>query len=239
MRGEWYEWLFAIRRTGAGDARRRWHERFRDAGTRLFFAIEAGYLDRAGQMIADEIPTGAYRFVEIDEVRAAFGDRDWLRLEAPCSFVGPVEGFLSCEWWADHERRLFDAERFLAAGKGYAVRVRDGAWFDAITRNTYRLGDANEKHGFGDGDDLPELGPAYDAYVWGVIEDALAALGLRAERITYGTGHNRIRFDELAATGRLSLQEAWRVFAAHRDDPLEIWAYNNRRDELAALLDDR
>jgi hypothetical protein len=42
----------------------------------------------------------------------------------------------------------------------YVVRLHDGATFDALTRNSYRLGDANEKHGFGDGDDLPELGPS-------------------------------------------------------------------------------
>lgn len=235
-----HDWLFAIRRTEAWSARRSWRENFGEAGRQLFFAIEDGYLDPDGQMIADGVPTGQFRFVEIDEVRGAFGDREWVRLEPPCPWVGEVEGFLSCEWWSDLGRQSFDAERFLAAGKGYVVRLRDGATFDAIARNTYRLGEANEKHGFGDGDDLPELGDAYDAYVWGEISDALEALGLHAERITYGTGHNRIRFDELRATDRrLTLAQTFRVFDAHRGDPLELWAYNNRRAELAALLEDR
>jgi hypothetical protein len=117
------------------------------------------------------------------------------------------------------------------------VRLRDDRSFHALARNEYRLSDAHAKHGFGDGDDLPELGPAYEAYVWDAIASALQKHGLRAQKITYGTSHNRIRFDDLIP-GSLSMAHAWSRFSIHRDDPLVIWAYNNRRDELKTLIED-
>lgn len=231
-------WLLAIRRTEAWDAAPSWREAFLAAGARLFDAIEPTFFDPDGQMYAHGRPVGRYRFFGVDEAEAAFGGRGWFRLAPPCEWVGRVEGFLGWEWWTERDQRLFDIGRFLAASNGYVVRLRDDLCFDAIASHTYRLADAHAKHGFGDGGDLPELGAAYDAYVWRTIEHALAELGLVAKRITYGTGHNRIRFDELVPAGRASLREAWARFDAHRDDPLQLWAYNQRRDELERLVDD-
>jgi hypothetical protein len=238
VQDDWYGWLLAISRTVAWDHRVSWTQSFRDAGARQFVAIEPTLFDPDGQMYAQRRPTGRWRFVDVAEAQAAFGDRDWFRLEAPCAWVGAVEGFLNCEWWTELDDRMFDIERFLGASKGYVARLRDDRSFDAIAQNCYRLADAHAKHGFGDGDDLPDLGPGYDAYVWDEVAKALAELGLRAEKITYGTSHNRIRFDDLVPDRHIPLRDAWGVFAAHRDDPLVLWACNNRRDELKAIMED-
>jgi hypothetical protein len=239
MTDGWYGWALAIRRVGTRRSGAQWHSAFRESCSQLAYPIDPMYFDPDGQMYDHGIPVGRYRFVELDEARAAFGRRAWFRLDAPCPWVDRVAGFLDVHWWCDAEARRFDAERLLGAAHGFVVRLRDDAVFDLIARNTYRLGEANEKHGFGDGDDFLDAGPAYEAYVWGTITAALREHGLRAERITYGTSHNRMRFDELAVLhGSPDPAPAWARFAAHRDRPLEIWAHARCRDELARVLED-
>lgn len=238
MSTDLYPWLLAIRRTPRWEGTSDWQQAFRDAGRRLFFEIDPTMFDADGQLYAGGRPIGRYRFVETDEIRATCAERAWLQLEAPCEWIGGVEGFLTWEWWTAPADRRFDLERFLGASKGYVVRLRDDLAFDVIACNSYQLADAHAKHGFGDGDDLPELGPAYEAYVWDTIARALAKVGLRARKINYGTSHNRIRFDTLIPARGESLAEAWARFERHRESPLRLWAYTHDRSTLDMLVED-
>lgn len=240
MTREWYGWLLAIRRTNRWDGAMAWQDAFRAAGKRLFFAISDELLDPDGYMyMGPRSPHGRHQFVDTAEVAAVFGAAPWFDLAAPCPWVGEVAGFLSWEWWTDDtETRRFDVERLLGASKGYAVRLRDGMCWDVMAENTYQLIEASQKHGFGDGDDLPELGDGYEHYVWSQIAAALGKLGLRAERIRYGTSHNRIRFDQLIPAPGQTHAQCWETLRRHERDPLVLWAYNNDRERLAELIRD-
>lgn len=145
-------------------------------------------------------------------------------------------GFLNWEWWTpDVEERIYDVDRFIGTCKGYIVRLEDDQGWDGVAKNTYPLAEANEKHGFGSGADLPDFGPAYDAYVWETITRSLASVGLVAKKTSYGTSHNRIRFDDFLLGKRESHSKCWGLFGQHREDLLQFWAYNTQHEALRVL----
>jgi len=234
---DWYGWLIAVRELPSWKNPRDWIESLRERGRNLFFPLNE-LLDPDGQLYDGKKPRGRYEFVEFSQAQEMFSSRPWFSSESPCPWVGQTRGFINLEWWTPPADREFDAERILGASMGFIVRLRDDRSWDLSTKNQYALRDASLKSGFSDGDDLFDLGEEYDEYVWGEIARALAKIDLAAEKITYGTSHNRLRFDVLSSPRGLSAEECRRRFEEYAEEPLEIWAYNNRHEDFRALLED-
>jgi hypothetical protein len=230
----WTGFLLAIREMPNWVDKTDWVQSFIAAGEARFDKLEAEKFDPDGQLYAGREIHGRYQFVDVHAVQEAFPHSSWLTLEPPCPWVGPVRGFLNWEWWTPSiEARRYDAERFIGTSRGYIVRLRDGKVWEGVRQNEHPLAAAQQKHGFDDGVGLLDQNNAYQNYVWQTIVEKLAELGLNAKQITYGTSHNRFRFDELVS----NTPEAWRRFEAHKADVLKIWSQNNDIKSLISLIE--
>ena len=66
----------------------------------------------------------------------------------------------------------------------------------------------------------------YRAYVRGMIERQVGALGLEPRMFTGGTGHNPHRFEQFVPHGSQTFASCWELFRRHEQDPITLWGRN-------------
>lgn len=220
---EWYLYLGAFRsRSRSHDPR--WIEGLR-AG--LDDALWPRVLDSSGEL--NDIRgrrIGRYQLFEVAEAEARWGGAPWFTIDPPCPFVGPVSGFVSWEPWMNAEMERDFAKDMLWATRGYLARTDRADRFEAIVEEDFPLANAEQKHGFHDGDFFFEEDGAYPQYVRDKIVATVEALGLRPELFNGGTGHNPHRIDQFVPRANQTYATCWETFNAHADDLIRLWGYN-------------
>lgn len=195
---------------------------------------------------SDGVCAGTYRFIDLAEARSSFGEEAWFDLDTRWPFVGPVQGFVQLRF--DHDLSnederdfvVFIADRMLFASHGFLVSLARGVRIDAVVEEEFTLENATWKHGFKDGSAALEgnAGP-HAEYIRGALLARLRELGLTARFITFSTGHNPFRFEEVFDS-RGSSEEGWRIFERHKDDLVRLWVFNEAAgdSDFAALFAD-
>jgi hypothetical protein len=197
-------------------AARRWQDRFIQRATEATRPLQFGadeFLYFGAGML------GRYRLVEIAEARASHASAPWFRLDAPCRFVGSVDGFVALDYWDDD---VWALGQLLGTTRGYLARIDPPGVFDVIVEEDFPLADAASSHGFHDGDFFLQGDDAYDAYVRGTIANAVRALGLDAELFNGGTSHNPHRISSFRGNERA----AWETFRVHDHQTILLWGYD-------------
>jgi len=202
----------------------RWIDGFREG---LAEARWPNGLDPTGELRDfHDRPVGRYQFFEMSEAEARWGGAPWFSIDPPCRFVGPVSGFFNWEWWADAEGAEDFARDVLWETRGYLARADRPDRFEGFVEETFRLRDADSKHGFHDGDFFLRDDPVYEAYARQEIVTAVEALGLRPDLFNGGTSHNPHRINQFVPRKNQTFATCWDTFRAHEDDPITLWGYN-------------
>lgn len=216
--------LIAVRAEAGVYRSTTWRKRFTEDVSRQ---LSPTWLGVDGALIEfDGSKAGTYDFVECADARRSFGSAPWFDLATKCPFLGAVVGFVHVDLFdRDDDLPEWLLSQLLYASRGFLVRLDDGRRFEATVEEDFTLENVVWKHGFHDGECFYERADHAD-YVREVILSRLQALGLPAQLITFGTGHNPHRVEDFLPGPHGSPSEAWRVFEQHKQDLLRLWVFN-------------
>ena len=151
-------------------------------------------------LVHGDLTIGRACLLTPDQARARFGKAPFLDWTSPCPFVGKAVGYLVWDHFISQDpprqRGAFTdlIKGVLAAGQSFIARLDTGDIAELAVERRLPLSDLTNRWGFDDGERLLTRGESpYARAACRTAEEALAALGLKAEVEWVPTSHNPLR----------------------------------------------